>query len=443
MRRLVPVLFLFALAAGCASRPAGNAITRLEARRDADPNAAKTLRALGIAYYRAGRYADAQRVLGRANELAASDGVTALYLGMAAEETGDFATARAAYESYVRHGRTSRVRSRLRGRLALLARRELEAEAKAAVAREASLAGTPGSPRTVAVLPLDFAGRDSSLAPLGAGLSDLLITDLSRVSQLTVVERQRLDALLDEVNRSASGRVDSATAVRSGRLVRAGRLVSGTITQPDGGPLRADAAVVDVATARTAGPVNADFTIDAVLDAEKRMVFAILQQLGVTPTAAERAAIEERPTKSLAAFLAYSRGVAAENAGRWDDAARHFGDAVRQDPGFSTARAGEARAQQTAVGTTTTPALLQSSLAGSERATVAAAQSGSIGDAASLAGTLAAARDDVNPSPAAAAASAAAALGTLLPTKEGPAQAAGTDNPILNTGQIIIKVPLP
>ena len=442
MRRLFPVLFLLALVTGCASRPAGNAITRLEARRDANPNAAKTLRALGIAYYRAGRYADAQRVLGRANELAASDGVTALYLGMAAEETGDFATARGAYESYVRHGRTSRVRSRLRGRLALLARRQLEADAKAAVAREASLAGTPGSPRTVAVLPLDFAGRDSSLAPLGAGLSDLLITDLSRVSQLTVVERQRLDALLDEVNRSASGRVDSATAVRSGRLVRAGRLVRGTITQPDGRALRADAAVVDVATARTAGPVNADFTIEAVLDAEKRMVFAILQQLGVTPTPAERAVIEQRPTKSLAAFLAYSRGVAAENAGRWDDATRHFGDAVRQDPGFSTARAGEARAQQTAVGAAATPALLQSSLAGSEGATVAAAQSGST-DAASLAGTLAAARDDVNPSPAAAAASAAAAVGTLLPTKEGPAQAAGTDNPILNTGQIIIKVPLP
>lgn len=439
MRRLLAALVLLAVATGCASRPASNAITRLEARRDAEPNAAKTLRALGVAYYQAGRHADAQRVLGRARELAPSDGVTALYLGMAAEETGDLAAARSAYESYVRHGRTSRVRSRLRARLTLLARRELEAAAKAAVAREASLAGTAGSPRTVAVLPLDFAGRDSSLAPLGAGLSDLLITDLSRVSQLTVVERQRLDALLDEVNRSTSGRVDSATAVRSGRLVRAGRLVQGTITQPDGQALRADAAVVDVASARSAGPVNADFTLDAVLDAEKRLVFAILQQLGVTPTPAERAAIEQRPTKSLAAFLAYSRGVAAENAGRWDDAARHFGDAVRQDPGFSTARAGEARAQQTSAGAAATPALLQSSLAGSEGAAVAAAQAGSVGDASPLAGTLAAARDDVNPSPAAT----ATTLGTLLPTKEGPAQAVGTDNPILNTGRIIIKVPLP
>ena len=441
MRRVLPVVLLVAAVSGCASRPASNPVARLEARRDANPNAAKTLRALGVAYYRAGRFSEAQRVLGRARDLAPGDGVTALYLGMAAEETSDLATARAAYESYVRHGRTSRVRTRLRARLTLLARRELEVEAKAAVAREASFGTEPGSPRTIAVLPLDFVGRDSSLAPLGAGLADLLITDLSRVGQLTVVERQRLDALLDEISRSATGRVDSATAVRSGRLVRAGRLIRGAISQPGESALRADAAVVDVATARTAGPVNADFALDAVLDAEKRIVVAILEQLGVTPTPAERAAIEQRPTRSLAAFLAYSRGVAAENAGRWNDAARHFGDAARQDPGFAAARAAEARAQQTAIGAAATPALLQSSLAGSEAATAAAAQSGSVADAGSLAGTLAAARDDLNPSPAAAATT--TTPGASLPTKEGPAQATGTDSPILNGGRIIIKVPLP
>ena len=97
MRRLTMAVLLIGLvAAGCAPRMQGSAITRLEAKRDASPNAARTLRALGIAYHDAGRYADAIRVLGRAQQLMPSDGVTALYLGMSAEATGDLKTARSA-----------------------------------------------------------------------------------------------------------------------------------------------------------------------------------------------------------------------------------------------------------------------------------------------------------------------------------------------------------
>ena len=113
MRRSMMIVLLIGLAAaaGCAPHNPASAITRLEAKRDAHPDAAKTLRALGIAYDDAGRFADAVRVLGHAQQLMPSDGLTALYLGMSAEATGDLNTARASYESYVRFGRTSRVRA--------------------------------------------------------------------------------------------------------------------------------------------------------------------------------------------------------------------------------------------------------------------------------------------------------------------------------------------
>ena len=200
MRRRLASLLLIALTGvgACAPHNQGSAVARLEAKRDANPNAGRTLRALGIAYHDAGRDSDAVRVLGRARQLMPSDGVTALYLGMSAEATGDLKTARTAYEGYVRHGRTSRVRAQLRGKLAALARRELEAEARRTVAAEASIGSEPGSPRTVAVLPLDFSGTDTTLTSLGRGLADLMISDLSRSSQLMVVERDRMDALLDE-----------------------------------------------------------------------------------------------------------------------------------------------------------------------------------------------------------------------------------------------------
>ena len=443
MRRTTMLALLIGLTAsiGCASRAPGTAVTRLEAKRDAHPDAARTLRALGIAYYDAGRFADASRVLGRAQELMPSDGVTALYLGMSAESNGDLKAARSAYERYVRYGRTSRVRAQLRGKLAALARKELEAEAKATVAQESSIGSDAGSPRTVAVLPLSFSGSDTTLASLGRGLADLMITDLSRSAQLTVVERDRLDALLDEIQLSAnSGSVDAGTAVRSGRLARAGRVVRGSVTQLDGKALRADAAVVTVSTARAGDALNTEFTLDALFDAEKRLVFAVLNDMGVTLTTAERAAIDQRPTRSLSAFLAYSNGLAAEDSGRFDLAARLFADAARTDPGFAAAQAGAARAQATAAGQSVTPATIQASLGGTaEGATVAAARQGEAGDASRLASTLGAARDDLNPSPAA-----EAAASVLPPPAKDPVGiATGAGNVTLNTATVRVKVGLP
>ena len=58
--------------------------------------------------------------------------------------------------------------------------------------------------------------------PLERGLADLLITDLSRSAQLTVVERDRMQALADEIQLSQSDRVDAATSVRAGKLIQAG-----------------------------------------------------------------------------------------------------------------------------------------------------------------------------------------------------------------------------
>lgn len=442
MRRSLTLLLLatLAAAAGCAPHTPGSAVARLEAKRAAHPDAAKTLRALGIAYHDAGRYADAIRVLERARQLMPSDGVTALYLGMSAEATGDLATARTAYEGYVRFGRTSRVRAQLRDRLAALARKELLAEAKAAVAQEAAIGATPGAPSTVAVLPLSFSGTDTTLSSLGRGLADLMITDLSRSSQLTVVERDRIDALLGEISLSASGSVDSATAVRSGRLARAGRVVRGSVTQLQGSALRADAAVVDANTARVGAPVNADFSLDAVFDAEKRIVFAVISDMGITLTPAERAAIEQRPTRSIAAFLAYSHGLAEEDSGRFDRAARLFDEAARIDPGFSAARNGSQRAQATSAGESVTPATMQAALAGTpEGATVAAARSGEATDGARLASTLGAARDDLNPSPAAD----AAGVTIQLPTKDPVGIATGAGDVAANAGVVRVKVGLP
>jgi TolB-like protein len=205
--------------------------------------------------------------------------------------------------------------------------------------------------RTVAVAPFAVQAADSSLAPLGDGLADLLMTDLAQSHQLTVVERLQLDALLRELELARAGRVDTATAPRVGRLVGARRLDVGAVAQPAGGQeLVVEARVADAATSQTRGAVSGRAAATRILDAEKALVMQLFDELGVTLTPAEQAAVERNRTGNLAALLAYSRGVRAEVEGRYGDAENSYREAGRLDPTFaaSSARAERVHSYTTA-----------------------------------------------------------------------------------------------
>ncbi|MFL5607398.1 MAG: tetratricopeptide repeat protein [Gemmatimonadaceae bacterium] len=452
-RSLISASLGVALLAACATGGVGTgqaspeAIVRLEKQQTASPTSAAVNRALGIAYYQAKRYPEARSALETAARLDPKDGTTALFLGLTAEAQNDLPTARRAYSSYLEHGRTSRVRAQLQFRLAALARRELEADAKLAVKQEAAIGNVAGSPRTIAVFPLRFTGADSSLKPLERGFADLLITDLARSSQLTLVERARLQALLDEMALQQGGATDAATNVRAGRLMRAGRLVQGALLQLDPTQLRADAAVVNVPTTQVQGVAQGASPLDQVFDLEKRIALDLFRELGVTLTVAERNAVEQRPTRSLAAFVAYSRGLTADDEGRYDDAARYFSDAVRLDPGFGAAQQKGEEARAASAGSAVTAQTIQTSLRGtSEGAAAAAAAQGSISSAGSLGSTIQSAANGLNTS-AASDATAGASIGvatppSIVPTKEAVSVGLGADG-VTQIGTITIQLPRP
>jgi len=82
MRSKFVVVWLAVAMTACASAPAANRIAQLEHARQANPLSQATLRALGIAYYKAARYDDARTALVEATRLGPNDGTSALYLGM-------------------------------------------------------------------------------------------------------------------------------------------------------------------------------------------------------------------------------------------------------------------------------------------------------------------------------------------------------------------------
>ena len=326
------------------------ALEAQQARHPADP--VQNLR-LAQAYYAAGRFADARRTAARTLELQPANDGARVYLGLSYEGLAQFDSARATYTRLLAARPSKAVRRLLAGRLAMMTRAELVWAARQAIARESLLAQTPPSPNTVAVMPFQYVGSDSAIRPLERGLAALVVTDLSRVGQLRVVERARLQALLDELRLAHSDRLDPATGARSGRLVRAAEVVQGQFSSGPDSRLRIDASVVRAADAQvTATGSNAD-KLQALFDIEKGVVFQLLDRLGITLTPGERTAISERPTHDVTAFLLYSRGLEAADRGDFAAAAASFSAAAARDPGFAAAsqQAAASQAAQTAAAT--------------------------------------------------------------------------------------------
>jgi TolB-like protein len=318
------------------------------------------------------------------------------------------------------------------------------AAAKAAVANEARLSQTPGEARTIAVPPLTFSGADSSLRPLERGMAELLITDLSRSAQLTIVERDRMQALADEIQLSQSGRVDDASAVRAGRLMQAGRLINGQIIQA-GNDLILNAAVVNVSSGQVLPPSSVNNTLANLFAMEKQLVFAIFDRLEVTLTPAERQLVDRRPTQNMDAFLAYSRGLMASDDGRFEDAARFFENARTLDPGFGAASSRFQAAQAAAAGAQVSAATIETSLGNSaEGQAVQAAAAGNVAPAGGgITNTLTNAPRELNPSTVTTTTTTETApAATPTPVRDAPTSTGSIDN-LTRTGTVTITIRRP
>jgi tetratricopeptide (TPR) repeat protein len=430
------------LVGACAPAISGSAanIARLEKARAADASSETVLRSLGVAYFKANRFDDARTTLRRATSMDPKDGVAALYLGLSAEAQNDLPAARAAYESYLNVGQTLAAKRQISDRLTALKLKEIQVTAKAALAREAQLASTTGPANAVAVMPFAFTGPDTSLKPLERGFAELVTTDLSRSPRLTVVERARLQALLDELALQQSAGAQAGSGVRAGKILQVGKMVGGSIQQ-QGAQLQASAIVTDVRSTSAGRPASDRQSLDQLFTLEKNVVFGLFTALGVQLTTAERNAIEQRPTRSVQAFLAYSRGLEFEDQGRLDDARRSFETAVRIDPNFTAA---QQRAQETAsaeVGGQVTATTVESSLRGtSEGVAVAAATEGPT-SVNSTTGTAAATAENLNPSMAGAATSGGGSTATQ-PARD-PSASIGGDNVSTKTGKVTVVIHQP
>ncbi|MEO8168055.1 MAG: CsgG/HfaB family protein, partial [bacterium] len=200
-----------------------------------------------------------------------------------------------------------------------------------------------------AVFPLAYQGTDPKYDALGKGLSEMMIIDLGQVKSLTMVERIRIEALLDELRFGQSKKVDPATAPRLGKLLGAGKIVSGAFNVSNNN-LRMDVAAWDVVNKKYPELKTKADDLDNLFKIEKEIVFGVIKELGITLTPEERDRVQFIPTKNTLAFINYCLGLQNEDARDFQSAKVYYNQAVSIDPNFGLAKTKLAAAEALNIG---------------------------------------------------------------------------------------------
>lgn len=87
-----------------------------------------------------------------------------------------------------------------------------------------------GRPR-VAVLEFGNKALESRWTNAGEAAQDMFITELVKSGKFTVIDRERLDALMREKNLSLAGEIDPRTAIQAGKLLGVEYILFGHVTE--------------------------------------------------------------------------------------------------------------------------------------------------------------------------------------------------------------------
>jgi len=194
---------------------------------------------------------------------------------------------------------------------------------------------------TVAVLYFDYTGKDEDLAVLRKGLAQMMISDLSSLDAVQLVERDRLEEVLVELKLGQSGKIDAATAAKAGKLLGARYMILGGYFDLQG-TLRVDARVVEVETGKVIQSVGTSGKPDDFLTVEQKLVGDIAtvlgKQLSLAPPASPPVPRVQPPAKlARRTAVLYSRALHDLDTGNKPRAKQQLQQVVKQQPDFKLA----------------------------------------------------------------------------------------------------------
>jgi len=133
-------------------------------------------------------------------------------------------------------------------------------------------------PMRVAILNFDNTGKQSEYGDIGGPLRDMLTTDLQEVNNLTMIDRQALEKILDEQNLNNTKNFDASTATKIGKLLGAEIILTGTYFEFFG-DLRIDAKFLNVETGEIIFSIGSEGSLPKFFDLKKNLANKIVEKL--------------------------------------------------------------------------------------------------------------------------------------------------------------------
>jgi TolB-like protein len=176
--------------------------------------------------------------------------------------------------------------------------------------------------KRLAIIYFDNSGGEPSMDKLKKGLADMLITDLSNVSMLDIVERDKLEAILKEQKISNSKEFDPNTAAKVGKLLGAQMILTGGYFDMMGS-MRIDARFIDVETGKILKSDGVDGASTSFFKIQKQLSWKIINNLDIKLSDEEKkelTAKEQAKALTLDDLNEYSKALELFDNGKKEDA---------------------------------------------------------------------------------------------------------------------------
>ncbi len=179
-----------------------------------------------------------------------------------------------------------------------------------------------------------------SYAPLSKGMAEMLINEIAQNSAVRVVERDRLQPLLEEQNLQNSDRVDKETAVKLGKTLGARHMLMGSFVIDPNQNLRIDVRAVNTETSAieyvktVTGRANQ--LLQLVIDLGQQINAGL--KLPALKTASATVPASKNPNQ-FKALMAMSQALEAEDKNDMEGAATLYRTAVALAPEYQPLQA--------------------------------------------------------------------------------------------------------
>lgn len=200
---------------------------------------------------------------------------------------------------------------------------------------QSSMISAEGKP-SIAVLPFANLGQQADQDYFAEGLTDDLITDLSKISGLLVIAR----------NSSFSFRDRSLDINEIAKQLNVHYVVEGSVRR-DGDSIRINVQLIEAKTGSTKWAERYDRDYSKIFVLQDEVIGRIVEALSIRLTEGEKAQIARLPTRNLEAYDFYTR--AEQKAYVVDfrslgEALSLYQKSIKLDPAFADAYSGYARA---------------------------------------------------------------------------------------------------